>query len=46
VLIERGRAIVEGEPRKSSDRQHSEEARARRIAAAEATGVDPTIVKR
>ena len=48
VLIERGKLIVEGEPAEVVEihRQHSEEARARRIAAAEAAGVDPRIVKR
>ena len=48
VLIERGRLIVEGEPAEVVDvhQRHSAEARARRIAAAEAAGVDPRIVKR
>ncbi len=48
VLIERGKVIVEGEPAEVVEihRQHSEEARALRIAAAEAAGVDPGIVKR
>ena len=48
VLIERGKVIVEGEPADVVEvhRQHSEEARARKIAAAEAAGVDPRIVKR
>ena len=48
VLIERGKLIVEGEPADVVEvhRQHSEEARARKIAAAEAAGVDPAIIKR
>ncbi len=47
VLIERGLLIVEGEPAEVVEvhRRHSEEARARRIASAEAAGVDPRIVK-
>lgn len=47
VLIERGLLIVEGEPADVVEvhRRHSEEARARRIASAEAAGVDPRIVK-
>ena len=48
VLIERGALILEGEPAEVVElhKRHSEEARARRIAAAEAAGVDPRIVKR
>ncbi len=42
------RVVIEGEPAEVVElhRQHTEEARARRIAAAEAAGVDPGIVKR
>ena len=48
VLIERGALVLEGEPAEVVElhKRHSEEARARRIAAAEAAGVDPRIVKR
>ena len=47
VLIERGVMVKEGEPADVVEihRQHTEEAKARKVAAAEAAGVDPRIVK-
>ena len=47
VLIERGVMVKEGEPADVVEvhRQHTEEAKARKIAAAEAAGVDPRIVR-
>jgi ABC-type polysaccharide/polyol phosphate transport system ATPase subunit len=48
VLIEKGRVVMEGEPADvvALHQQHTEEARARKIAAAAAAGVDPLIVGR
>ena len=47
VLIEKGRVVMEGEPAEvvAVHQQHTEEARAKRTAAAEAAGVDPRIVR-
>jgi ABC-type polysaccharide/polyol phosphate transport system ATPase subunit len=47
VLIERGRVIMEGEPAEvvALHQEHMEAARAAQIAAAEAAGVDPGIVR-
>jgi ABC-type polysaccharide/polyol phosphate transport system ATPase subunit len=46
VLIEKGLVVAEGEPADVVDlhRAHTEEAKARKIAAAKAAGVDPKIV--
>ncbi len=46
VLLEQGRMIIEGDPAEvvALHQQHTEEARARRIADAHAAGVDPRIV--
>ena len=43
VLIEKGRMVLEGEPEEvvALHRQHTEEARAAKVAAAKAAGVDP-----
>jgi ABC-type polysaccharide/polyol phosphate transport system ATPase subunit len=48
VLIEKGVVVKEGEPAEvvALHQQHTEEARARKIAAAQAAGVDPRIVGR
>jgi ABC-type polysaccharide/polyol phosphate transport system ATPase subunit len=47
LLIERGRVVMEGAPADvvATHQEHMEAARAARIAAAEAAGVDPRIVK-
>jgi ABC-type polysaccharide/polyol phosphate transport system ATPase subunit len=47
ILIERGQLIMEGEPSAVVElhRLHTEEARARTVAEAEAAGVDPRIVR-
>jgi ABC-type polysaccharide/polyol phosphate transport system ATPase subunit len=46
VLIEKGRVVLEGEPAEvvALHQQHTEEARARKAAAAAAAGVDPLIL--
>jgi ABC-type polysaccharide/polyol phosphate transport system ATPase subunit len=46
LLIEKGRVVLEGDPSEvvALHQAHMEEARARKIAAAEAAGVDPRIV--
>ena len=46
VLIEKGRVVMEGDPAEvvAVHQAHMEEDRLRRIAAAEAAGVDPRIV--
>ena len=47
MLIEKGRVIMEGDPATvvALHQEHMEAARAAKIAAAEAAGVDPRIVK-
>ena len=47
VLIERGQLVMEGEPAEvvAVHEAHMEEARARRLAEAEAKGIDPRIVR-
>jgi ABC-type polysaccharide/polyol phosphate transport system ATPase subunit len=48
ILIEKGLVVKEGDPAEVVElhRQHTEEARARKVAAAKAAGVDPRIVGR
>ena len=47
VLIEKGRVVMEGDPAEvvAMHQAHMDEARSKRIAAAEAAGVDPRIVR-